>query len=153
MTTAQAALRWALGATTALGLVTAGAIVLSPREPECVRFEPHEYPDRSDTEVVAHLRRDLADARARADAFSVQASRRPLISDSVDAVAGARTIPERARAWCAAVLEEQIVLMHRATPGQIRQARTGTAEPSTAQAEAERTIGTEPRASGVVSLP
>jgi hypothetical protein len=59
----------------------------------------------------AHLGADFDDIRAIATGFSSEA-RRPLLSDSIDAQAGAKTAPIRALAWCETALQQRLTTTH-----------------------------------------
>jgi hypothetical protein len=62
---------------------------------------------------MEHLREDVVRAKAAAKEFSNAVAARPRLSDSIDAQEGARTAPDRARAWCEATLAVQVAADHR----------------------------------------
>jgi len=103
---------WVAGAGTAL-LLLAGAVAgFRPRDPECVRNDPARSLNLSLESDRIHLRADFDDISAIASGFSAEVARRPLLSDSIDAQAGAKTAPIRALAWCEAVLQQQLTTTH-----------------------------------------
>ena len=106
------AIGWVAGAGCALVLLGGAVAGFRPREPECVRTEPARPLNLSLLSDRTHLRADLEDIRAVAEAFSRDVSRRPRISDSIDAQEGARTAPVRALAWCEAILQQQLTTTH-----------------------------------------
>jgi len=103
---------WCAGACAALVVLGAAVAGFRTREPECVRVEPARPLDLSLAPDRVHLQADLDDIRAVAAAFSHEVSRRPRISDSIDAQEGARTAPVRALAWCEAILKQQLTTTH-----------------------------------------
>ena len=105
-------MRWVVGACAALFLIGGAVAAFRTREPECVRNESARPLDLSLASDRSHLRADLDDIRAVAAMFSRDVSRRPRISDSVDAQEGARTAPVRALAWCEAILQQQLTTTH-----------------------------------------
>jgi len=103
---------WAIGACAALFALGGAVAGFRTREPECVRIEPARQLNLNLASDRTHLRADLDDIRAVAAAFSHEVSRRPRISDSIDAQEGARTAPVRALAWCEAILQQQLTTTH-----------------------------------------
>jgi hypothetical protein len=86
---------------------------MGPAEPDCERLtEPSRPLAAGRPPDMEHLREDVVRAKAAARAFSEAVAARPLLSDSIDAQAGARTAPARARAWCEATLAVQIAADH-----------------------------------------
>jgi len=146
-------IRWVVGAATALLLLGGAVAGFRPREPECVRDEPARPLNLSLASDRTHLRADLDDIRAIASGFSSEVSRRPMLSDSIDAQAGAKTAPVRALAWCEEVLQQQLTTTHgmslEALLAHMPAANLQTADD---QAEAKRASVTE-SSSSVVSRP
>ncbi len=71
-----------------------------------------------------HLELDAEAVRRVAERFAASVARRPRLSDSIDARAATATAPERARAWCEAVLLEQVATLHHVPVTEVR-ARMG----------------------------
>jgi hypothetical protein len=107
---------------------------------------------------LAHLRDDVMRARTAAEAFAAAVAKRPLMSDSVDALEGKRTAPARALAWCEATLAAEIAAQHTLSPGTVQEqfSRLNGTDPGPSaggpQAEADRASGTT-AVSPVVSRP
>lgn len=119
------AVRWAaLGASVAAA--AAGVVVIvavTAREPSCEPLVETPYPlDLSTPGDRAHLAQDLRIIRYEADRFSDAVASRPLLSESPDALQGARTAPPRARAWCERTLADEVAQNHRLDSGTVRQA-------------------------------
>jgi hypothetical protein len=114
----------AFAAAGALAAAAAGAAALNPRDPVCARRESARVLDLRSPADVAHLQDDLETIRAAADTFSEAVAKRPIVSDSADAQAGARAAPMRARAWCEAVLEQQVARTHGLSPDDVRRHRS-----------------------------
>jgi hypothetical protein len=76
--------------------------------------------DLSRDEHARHLAEDLAAVDRRAREFSAAVARRPLLSESIDARAGALTAPARARTWCAAVLTDRVAAAHAVSASLVR---------------------------------
>jgi hypothetical protein len=89
-----------------------------------VRQENARVLDLRNPADVAHLQNDFEAIRDAANTFSEAVARRPIVSDSVDAQAGARAAPMRARAWCEAVLEQQLARTHSLSLDDVRRQRS-----------------------------
>ena len=72
-----------------------------------------------------------------------------MLSDSIDAQAGAATAPARARAWCEAILEGQLATVHQLPIEQVRAFGDSGNEGRVVEAEADRASGTSAIASVV----
>jgi hypothetical protein len=98
-------------AAAALGGFATGAA--GPRDGSCSRPSEAARPLHLESaEDRAHLREDLDDIQAAADAFAAAVAKRPVVTDSVDAVAGAKTAPARARRWCEETLRSELLRTH-----------------------------------------
>jgi hypothetical protein len=146
-------LAWIPAGAAALILVGVAVAGFQPRDPQCFRSEPARPLKLEMAADRAHLQADRDDIGAIASAFATEVARRPMLSDSIDAQTGALTAPIRARAWCEAVLEDQLATTH-ALPltvvegGPSHHDRAGDAH----HADTERASGNAP-ASSVVSRP
>jgi len=96
-----------------LAALIGAAAGLSRPDPVCERPADAARALRLDRAAdLAHLRDDVRRARTAAEAFAAAVAKRPLMSDSVDALEGKRTAPARALAWCEATLAAEIAAQH-----------------------------------------
>ncbi len=140
----------------AVAMAVGTGLVLAQREPVCAR--PSDAVRRLDLgrpDDRAHASADLTEIARAAQAFSVAVSRRPRISDSVDARAGAMVAPTRARDWCAAVLTGEMLGLHQVTSDALRVALAPAPAraPAPSQAEAVGASAGAPIADAVTSRP
>lgn len=115
---------WGFAAAAALFATAAGTAALNPSDPVCARSESGRILDLRKPADVAHLQDDLEGVRDAANAFSDGVAKRPILSDGADAQAGARAAPMRARAWCEAVLEQQLARTHGLSLDDVRRHRS-----------------------------
>jgi hypothetical protein len=109
------------GVLTVVTVAAIGANSLGSHEPSCSRDAEESRPlDLRAPQDRSHLQQDLAQIDAAALAFREAVARRPLLSDSVDAVEGARTAPDRARNWCRDTLRSELLRTHHLQPGDLQ---------------------------------
>lgn len=104
---------WGVAAVTAVALAGIATGAPDPHDASCAR--PSEAPRSLHLQTAedrAHLRQDLDDIQAAADAFAKAVAQRPVVTDSVDAIAGAKTAPARARVWCEETLRSEVLRTH-----------------------------------------
>jgi hypothetical protein len=144
---------WVGAGAAALILVGVAVAGFQPRDPHCFRSEPARPLKLETAADQAHLQADRDAIGAIASAFAAEVARRPMLSDSIDARAAALTAPTRARAWCEAVLQDQLATTH-ALPLAVVQGGASHRDSALGgdHADAERVSGTSP-ASSVVSRP
>ena len=107
------------GASALLGL--GAAAIRSGADDPCGPWnEASRALDLSRAEHRSHLAGDLAAIEQEAREFSAAVARRPLLSDSIDARAGAVAAPGRARTWCAAVLTDRVAAVHAVPAAHLR---------------------------------
>jgi hypothetical protein len=106
----------------ACAVLGTGARVLHTRDDDpCGSWaEAPRALDLASSEHRRHLADDLTTVDRKAREFSASVARRPLLSDSIDARAGALTAPARARSWCAAVLTDRVAAAHAVSPAHLR---------------------------------
>jgi hypothetical protein len=107
-----------------MAAVASAAIVrnrLASDDPSCSRASDAERPlDLRTPADRSHLQQDLAAIDAAALEFRSAVAERPLLSDSVDAVEGARTAPERAQHWCRETLRSALLEIHHLKQSDLR---------------------------------
>jgi hypothetical protein len=151
MTSKSLRLWFAAGA--AVVLAAGGAAGVGRREPVCERSAEATRPlDLQSSDDRLHLQNDLEEITAASIVFATAVSRRPALSDSIDAQAGAATAPARARAWCEATLEVQLASVHQLPIGQVRAFGDGGVDGRFVEADADRSSGRS-ALSSVVSRP
>jgi hypothetical protein len=127
------------GIVAAASLAGAAAAWLAPRDPQCTAAtEAPRTLDLRRLDDRTHLQQDVAALRAEADRFASEIATRPMLSDSPDALEGARTAPLRARAWCENVLAARLALTHGLTAEEVRGRDVRAAVAQAAQADTER---------------
>jgi hypothetical protein len=135
-------------------LFTAGAVAgIGRGEPVCARSAEEPRPlDLLRADDRTHLQHDLEAVAAASAVFGSAVSKRPMLSDSIDAQAGAATAPARARAWCEAILEAQLATAHQLSIDQVRAFGDSGNDGRVVEAEADRARSTS-AISPVVSRP
>lgn len=106
------AVMWVAGATALLLCVGLASAAFGPRDPECEWPEQLRQGEMRGVPARSHVEDDRAAATLLAEAFGRAVAKRPLLSGSIDAQAGALTAPARAQAWCRAKLESEIAILH-----------------------------------------
>jgi len=144
---------WISTGAAALILVGVAVAGFQPRDPQCFRNEAARPLNLDTAGDRAHLQADRNDIAAIASAFATEVARRPRLSDSIDAQAGALTAPVRARAWCEAVLQDQLASTH-SLPVSVVQGQPSPVDHTGTEghADAERASGSA-AVSSVVSRP
>jgi len=137
----------------AVALAVAGSGVLAsrfvPRDPQCTWPSEEARPlDLRQAADRIHMASDLEQVRVSAESFGAAVGRRPRLSDSIDAQAGAKVAPLRARAWCETALTAQLANVHRVPVEAVRAQRRGEVD----QADAVPASETD-AVSSVVSRP
>jgi hypothetical protein len=107
-----------------VSVIAVAGIRAANRDPVCAWPSEAQRPlELSRDADRAHLRDDLAKVQDLAAAFSRAVAARPRLSDSIDAIEGARTAPARARTWCEATLDRAIARTHQLSPEQLATAK------------------------------
>jgi hypothetical protein len=138
----------AVGAAGVVALALAWVAIAPDRPPACGPLEHDSRPlDLDRPGDRAHLDDDLQLIRQSAERFSELVARRPLLSDSPDALRGARLAPARARAWCERILADEVARSHALGTNVVRPALGPSAEPPVSDPFREgelRTVEDEP---------